>query len=127
MMNYRIYLPGGVDRPPSAVELSAATILADHFKMDVHFEARHGNLKTADFRIGGVLWELKSPLGRGKRTIQNNIRKANQQCANIVVDLRFCKINEEQAIQRVRYEVLRMTSIKKVLVITKDIRVLAIK
>ena len=73
------------------------------------------------------MWELKSPLGRGKRTIQNNIRKANQQCANIVVDLRFCKINEEQAIQRVRYEVLRMTSIKKVLVITKDIRVLAIK
>ena len=127
MMNYRIYLPGVVDRPPSAVELSAATILADHFKMDVHFEARHGNLKTADFRIGGTLWELKSPLGRGKRTIQNNIRKANQQCANIVVDLRFCKINEEQAIQRVRYEVLRMTSIKKVLVITKGIRVLAIK
>lgn len=127
MMNYRIYLPGAVDRPPSAVELSAATILAEHFKTDVHFEARHGSLKTADFRIGGTLWELKSPLGRGKRTIQNNIRKANQQCANIVVDLRFCKINEEQAIQRVRYEVLRMTSIKKVLVITKDIRVLAIK
>ena len=126
-MSYRIYLPGAVDRPPSAVELSAATILADHFKMDVHFEVRHGSLKTADFRIGGTLWELKSPLGRGKRTIQNNIRKANQQCANIVVDLRFCKINEEQAIQRVRYEVLRMTSIKKVLVITKDIRVLAIK
>lgn len=127
MANYRIYLPGAIDRPPSAPELSAATILADYFKRDVHFEARHGNLKTADFRIGGALWELKSPLGRGKRTIQNNIRKANQQCANIVVDLRFCKINEEQAIQRVRYEVLRMTSIKKVLVITKDIRVLAIK
>ena len=127
MANYRIYLPGAIDRPPSAPELSAATILADYFKRDVHFEPRHGNLKTADFRIGGALWELKSPLGRGKRTIQNNIRKANQQCANIVVDLRFCKINEEQAIQRVRYEVLRMTSIKKVLVITKDIRVLAIK
>ena len=127
MANYRIYLPGAIDRPPSAPELSAATILADYFKRDVHFEARHGNLKTADFRIGGALWELKSPLGRGKRTIQNNIRKANQQCANIVVDLRYCKINEEQAIQRVRYEVLRMTSIKKVLVITKDIRVLAIK
>ena len=127
MMNYRIYLPGAVDRPPSAVELSAATILADHFKMDVHFEARHGSLKTADFRIGGTLWELKSPLGRGKRTIQNNLRKANQQCVNIVIDLRYCKINEKQAVQRVRYEVLRMTSIKKVLVITKDIRVLAIK
>ena len=127
MANYRIYLPGAIDRPPSAPELSAATILANYFKRDVHFEPRHGNLKTADFRIGGALWELKSPLGRGKRTIQNNIRKANQQCANIVVDLRFCKINEEQAIQRVRYEVLRMTSIKKVLVITKDIRVLAIK
>ena len=127
MANYRIYLPGAIDRPPSAPELSAATILANYFKRDVHFEARHGNLKTADFRIGGALWELKSPLGRGKRTIQNNIRKANQQCANIVVDLRFCKINEEQAIQRVRYEVLRMTSIKKVLVITKGIRVLAIK
>lgn len=127
MANYRIYLPGAIDRPPSAPELSAATILADYFKRDVHFEARHGNLKTADFRIGGALWELKSPLGRGKRTIQNNIRKANQQCANIVVDLRFCKINEEQAIQRVRHEVLRMTSIKKVLVITKGIRVLAIK
>ena len=127
MANYRIYLPGAIDRPPSAPELSAATILADYFKRDVHFEARHGNLKTADFRIGGALWELKSPLGRGKRTIQNNIRKANQQCANIVVDLRYCKINDEQAIQRVRYEVLRMTSIKKVLVITKDIRVLAIK
>ena len=127
MANYRIYLPGAVDRPPSAPELSAATILANYFKRDVHFEARHGNLKTADFRIGGALWELKSPLGRGKRTIQNNIRKANQKGANIVVDLRFCKINEEQAIQRVRYEVLRMTSIKNVLVITKDIRVLAIK
>ena len=127
MANYRIYLPGAIDRPPSAPELSAATILADYFKRDVHFEARHGNLKTADFRIGGALWELKSPLGRGKRTIQNNLRKANQQCVNIVIDLRYCKINDEQAIQRVRYGAQHLAGIKKVLVITKNGQVLAIK
>ncbi len=59
-----------------------AILLAEHFKHDVIF-LRPGTLRTPDLNIGGVLWEIKSPLGSGKKTMENNLRSARKQSVNI--------------------------------------------
>lgn len=103
---------------PKPHEISAAWVLAQYFKTDVFFEPR-SLIKTADLRINGARWELKSPIGNGKRTIQNNLREAAHQSKNIVIDLRRCKLNQDNAIMRIRHEISHSKSLRKVVAILK--------
>lgn len=84
----------------------------EHLKSDATF-LRRNNLSAADVKIGGTIWELKSSIGNGKHTIQNNLREASHQSQNIVIDLRRCKLPSDRAISRIRYEANHAKSIKK--------------
>lgn len=117
----------GVEPAPAKYEISAAEILAEYFCMNVKMVKRMPDAKTADLRIKGGFWELKSPVGDGKRTIQNNLRKADNQSSNVVIDLRRCKMHEARALSRIKYEIAKASSIKRLLVITKRGKVLEIK
>ena len=48
------------------------------------------------------VWELKSPLGNGKRTIDNNLREASKQSEYIVLDLSRIKMNNNRALSKAR-------------------------
>lgn len=61
-----------------------------------------GFIKTADFLILGQEWELKTPTGRHKRTIEHQLERASKQSRQIVIDLRYTKITDRQAISRIR-------------------------
>ncbi len=86
---------------PYDFEMSAALIIANHFKTDIVF-LRPGSLKSPDLLIKNEIWELKSPRGNSKNTMHNNIKGARKQSTNIVIDLRFCKMNKNKAISRIR-------------------------
>lgn len=126
MRNFPVYIPLGISREPELHEKTAAQILANYFECRVMF-IDCGPTHTADIMIGNVLWELKAPKGNSKRTIQNNLRKADNQSMNIVLDLRRIKMVESRAVARARYELGRATRIKKLLIITKRGKVLEIK
>ena len=78
--------------------------------------------KTPDLYVikTGVCWELKSPLGGGKHTIQNNLRYASVQSENIILDLSRAKLSDKQGISRAK-EFLKKESarIKRLKVFTK--------
>lgn len=91
-MKYKVTIKTGLKDRPEDHELSAALILAAYFKTDATF-LRPRSRKTSDVEINGTKWEIKSPRGNSKKTIENNLRAARKQSRNIVLDLRRIKLH----------------------------------
>ena len=126
---YKIKIVESGRAKPRPHELAAAKIVARYFESNVNFVRRAAS-KTPDLHIikTGVRWELKSPTGGGKHTIQNNLREANRQSENIILDLSNAKLTWRQGVSRTR-EFLREkhSSIKRIKILTKQGKVIDIK
>lgn len=59
---YKVVVKTRLEDTPKDHEMTAAVILAYHFKSDVIF-IRQGEKKTPDIDVNGVKWEIKSPKG----------------------------------------------------------------
>lgn len=105
-------------------ELSVANILI-RTGYDVTF-IPVGLLPTADLRYRNLEWEVKSPVGNGRRTLEKNLRKATRQSSNIILDLSRITIEEDQCILYLRNHIKNFHSIKRLLVITKNQKILSI-
>jgi len=82
MRQYEVIVNTSVADRPKDHEMKAALIVANnHFRSDVVF-LRPEIYKTPDLEINSARWELKSPLGQGKKTIENNMRAARRQSEN---------------------------------------------
>lgn len=62
MAKYQVIVQTDLVDVPREHELSAALILAHHFKTDVVF-LRPETKKTPDVDVNGTKWEIKSPRG----------------------------------------------------------------
>ncbi len=124
-MKHEVIVKTGLRDRPKDHELSAALILARHFKSDVIF-LRPQTDKTPDIEVVGLRWEIKSPRGDGKKTIDNNLRAARKQSFNIVMDLRRIKMHRSKATARISFFLSTPHKFKKVLIITKDRKVIEI-
>ncbi|SRR6266536_2773663 len=102
MAKYNVIVQTDLVDVPKEHELSAALILAYHFKADVIF-LRPETKKTPDIDVNGTKWEIKSPRGNGKKTIDNNLRAAHRQSRNVVLDLRRAKLHQNKATARINY------------------------
>lgn len=125
-MIYQLHIASDIKPEPSDHEISAALILSEYFQTDITFIKR-SHMHTADFLINGQVWEHKSPTGNGKRTMQNNLRDADDQSSFVIMDLRRCKMRPEQAMSRIRYELTKANKIKRLIVIQKNRRILELK
>ena len=123
---YSVIIPNTIFPKPSRIEISAAYILAEYFQADVKFVAR-SNRKTPDFTIKRLRWELKTPRGVGKYNIQHLLHSAIQQSENIIVDARFSKMHINKIKNELKFHSSVTTKgIKRLLIITKDKKVLEI-
>ena len=125
---YKIHIEESAKSHPRPHELAAAEAIANHFKSDVVF-LRRMESKTPDLFIlkTNIRWEIKSPEGSGKHTIQTNLRNASNQSENIILDLHRTKLTPDQAISRVReYISNEHSKIKKLKILTKDNQILDI-
>ena len=77
-------------------------------------------LRTPDITLNNVPWEMKSPQGDGKRTIMNTIQNASHQCGNLIIDLRRCRLDENQAISEIEYHFRLSKRIRNLKVIRSD-------
>ncbi len=77
-------------------------------------------MNTPDIQIDGVVWEMKSPTGGGKHTIKHNIQNAKHQSRNVIIDLRRCKLLEEQAIKEAKHHFELSKRLRKLKIITKS-------
>ena len=124
-MSYEIIIKTDLKDRPKDHELSAALILADYFRSDVIF-LRPQLDRTPDLDVNGVKWEIKSPKGDGKKTIENNFRTARRQSSNIVIDLRRIKMHQQKAIARINFFLSKSNHFKRVLIIAKSQKVIEI-
>jgi hypothetical protein len=122
---YEVIIKTSLEDAPKEHELSAAIILANHFKKDIIF-LRPQTSRTPDVDIAGTRWEIKSPLGQGKRTIDNNFREARGQSKNIVMDLRRIKMHQSKANARINFYLSTPHHFRRVIVITKSKKVVVI-
>ena len=63
----------------------------------------------------------KCPEGSGKRTIEQNIRKAVLQSHYIIVDLRWIRVPEKQCLSQLELNFKTKPAMKRLLVIKKDL------
>lgn len=123
---YEVIIKTDLADLPKDHELSAALILAYHFKTDVTF-LRPKTKKTPDIDINGTKWEIKSPKGDAKKTIENNLRTARKQSENIVIDLARSKMHNPRAIARTKYYIRTGAhNIKRLKIITKTQKIIDI-
>lgn len=85
---------------PNYREVRVALILAG-MGHDVTFIPRRV-IATPDIWFMGREWEIKSPKGKTKRTIENCIRHALKQSSNVIIDLAEIGMDQERAIREVR-------------------------
>lgn len=127
-MKYHVIIKTNLKNRPKDHEMSASIILANHFKTDIIF-LRPTTNKTPDLDISGVIWELKSPIGNGKYTVQNNLREAKRQSSNIVLDLSRIKMHENRAINQATFIIKHhaVRSIQQLIIIKKSKKIIALK
>lgn len=127
---FRILRPINLRPRPDKYEERVAEICAEWFQSDIEFVAR-GNINTPDIKIVRIrqYWEIKNIRGVGKHTVEDNLRKASKQSANVIISLlRASNINECRVESRIR-DVLstRRMPIKHIILITKAGKVIDIK
>lgn len=83
--------------------------------------------KNADYLINGAVWEGKSPDGSGNSTIGRQFHKAGRQADRLVLDLRRIKIPAIKAEHDALNRFEKSRNIKRLLLITKDGRLLDVK
>lgn len=116
----QIIIPSNIFPKPTVEEMWVAWILLDFFKRDIIFVERN-NIKTPDFCIDGIFWELKSPVGNGNKTIENLLRSASKQSKNIILSLKRTKIRQNRAVSDVcKFLSYDHYGINRVLIIAKN-------
>ncbi len=55
--------------------------------------------RQPDIMMGGVAWEIKAPIGTGKKNIENILQDASGQSRSIIIDLFRSKMPEDDAIK----------------------------
>ena len=83
--------------------------------------------KTPDFMMGGVAWEMKSPQGKSKSSLEHLFKKATKQSENIIIDLTHSRMKEKVALKEVERCFNQTGSCRKLKVITKNHKLLEYK
>ena len=120
MSKYNVIIPSDIKPYPEQHEISAAAILAKHFKADAHFIRREENAKSADVTINETLWEIKSPTGKGRRNIQHTLTDALRQSKCIVFDARRSKLHMLKIVGELQRQFNMTASMQRLLLIKKD-------
>jgi hypothetical protein len=124
-----VILPAHSDVMPEQHEVEIAWILARHYTTVIEFlrPTEGYKVKTADFVMNGLIWELKSPTGKSRTTVSNQFKRASKQSSHVIFDSRRIKIDEKEVLKQVHRELQARKSIKAVLFITKTGTVIEIQ
>ena len=104
-------------------------VLARHYQTTVEFIVPIDDYKrkSADLVMLGVEWEIKSPTGKSRYTIQEQFRRASKQAYNIVIDSRRTKLKYQDIEKSVFFELKKRPYINKVVLIDKSEKVIEIQ
>ncbi|MDY6353167.1 MAG: hypothetical protein SPL57_09085 [Lachnospiraceae bacterium] len=106
---------------PEEHEFRIARYFADRGK-NVRFIQRSNipGVHSPDLYMDGLNWEMKSPIGDGKHTVEHIFRKAMDQSKYVIIDLRRCKMEESRAIKEFAAIFNKKPRMRKMLIIKKN-------
>jgi predicted phage-related endonuclease len=124
----QVIIPAGHPSPPEPHEVDAALVLASHYQSTIEFLVPVDDYKrkSADIVMLGIEWEIKSPIGKSKYTIQEQFRRASKQAQHIIIDTRRTKLEYANIEKSVLVEIKKRPYIKKVILIDKFEKVIEI-
>ena len=102
-------------------------LLSIGFNIELIPASQVKGMRTPDISINGVLWEIKAPTGNGKNTIKHTLQNASHQSNNVIVDLRRCKLNQDQAIKEMEQRFNLSKRIRRMKIITNDEKIIDFK
>jgi hypothetical protein len=125
MSNNKFTIPQGVYPEPH--ELETVYLLSKHGKSIEFIKPNMTKgVRSPDIQMDGLLWEIKSPKGKSKRTIEKQFHRASKQSKNLILDLRRVKISLKKSLSETQRQFKIRRYIKKVIIITKDGKVLTL-
>ena len=118
----QVIMPADLPNLPEQHEIEVAWILARHYQQVIEFLKPVNDYmrKTADFIMNGAVWEIKSPMGKSKRNVERQIKRALTQSQNIIFDGRRTAIPDEVLLNRINYVASQRTKIRKLVFIGKN-------
>jgi len=125
-----VIIPPNLENPPESHEIEAAWIIARHFNCVVKFlkPIIGYKIKTADFVFMGELWELEQPSSNSRRRcVGKQLERASKQSHNIIFDARKTKLEDDFLISQLSVELVKRSSVRKLLFISKSSNVIAIR
>lgn len=116
----RIIIPG--DAYPENHEIATAHVLANLNLGDVEFlvPSRTQGVCTPDITWRGLDWEIKSPVGAGKRMVEGLLRKALRQSKNVIFDNRRSRTKSLVILKELRRQAKMTHSLKRLVFIDKE-------
>ena len=103
-----------LDYPPERHEFETAKYFAEIGKNIAFLKPSSiKGVHTPDILMDGIEWEIKSPQGSSKRTIENNFRNAVAQSRYIIFDLRRIKLHDNQCVAKLEKEFKARKYLKK--------------
>ncbi|MBQ9016977.1 hypothetical protein IJ103_01895 [Candidatus Saccharibacteria bacterium] len=82
------------------------------------------NVRTPDFTMDGLRWEMKSPKGKSRSTLEHAFQSAAKQSENIIFDLRRIDFPEEKSLCILSRLMTTSKRAKKLGVITKSQKII---
>ncbi len=98
--------------------------LEEGFDIELIPPVRIKDVRTPDFTMNGISWEMKSPEGGGKTTIRHTIKHAVTQSGNLIIDLRRCKVDDKTAIKELELHFKLSKRIRRMKIVKKDLKIL---
>ena len=114
-----VIIPAGLDIWDH--ELKTAQVFAKYGHTVEFLPQNQGQrMKTADVRINGVIYEIKSPKTDKLSAIERNLKKASKQSSNIIIDSRRMHKIHDSTIQKFLVQKLKQQkSIKKLYLVNR--------
>lgn len=84
---------------PTEREREVAAILSGKYGKHVEFVPQvvfPQGIKTPDYLIDGVRFDLKSPVGKGKNLLYGLIAKKKEQSHNFIIDITDCPLSMDE-------------------------------
>jgi hypothetical protein len=127
-LNATVIVPENLKGIVEEHEIETAWIIAQHYNQVVEFLKPIDDYqrKTPDIVMGGQLWEMKSPIGKSKRNIERQLKRALKQSRNIIIDGRRSDFADDIIEKNLRYEAKLRQSIRKLVFITKSKKIVEI-
>ena len=126
MNKAQIIIPAGLRPWPHELHVANILALAGH-RVEFLPPAR---IKTADIKLDGIEYEIKSPLTDKANTLEHMIKRALRQSPNLIIDSSRTngkKIRDDQIRKFLVAKARRHKQIKRMLFITRHGQIIDIK